>query len=326
MSSSDWNRRRFLEAATSTLGIGATAGLALATATPERVVNRRLPAAAAGVLWIGGDLEVARMGFGAMRLTGEGIWGEPRDARECRAVLRRAVDLGVNFIDTADAYGPNVSERLIAEALHPYPRGLLIATKGGLVRKAPGNWRADGSPAYLRAACEGSLRRLKTSQIDLYQLHSVDKTLPYEDSIGELARLQQEGKIRHIGVSNVDVDLLNRARAIAKIAAVQNRYNAGDRSSEEVLRLCERERIAFLPWSPLGMTAPPVGETNPSQGILEQVAKERGWSMPQASLAWLLTRSKVMLPIPGTSRLAHVEENVRAAKLRFTRQEMQRIG
>ena len=313
------DRRRFLCAAGGALAAVVTAGRAGA-ATPAA------PAAAAGTLRLGGDLEVARLGFGAMRLTGEGIWGEPRDAVECRAVLRRALELGVGFIDTADAYGPHVSERLIAEALHPYADGLVIATKGGLVRRAPGDWTANGRPEYLRAACEGSLRRLRVERIDLYQLHSVDRTLPYEESIGELARLQREGKIRHIGVSNVDPVLLAKARGEATIVSVQNRYNAADRSSEAVLATCERDGIAFLPWAPLGTSAPPVGEPHPSQAVLAQVAKERGLTMPAAALAWLLTRSPAILPIPGTSRLQHLEENVRAARLRLTAAEMGRIG
>lgn len=326
MSSRDWTRRRFLLGTTGAAAMAALAGRSGATGTGPPAVDRSLPAAAAGTLRLGDDLEVARMGFGAMRLTGENIWGEPRDPAECRAVLRRALELGVDFIDTADAYGPHVSERLIAEALHPYPRGLVIATKGGLVRRAPGDWKADGRPAYLRAACEGSLRRLRLERIDLYQLHSVDRTLPYEESIGELARLQREGKIRHIGISNVDAGLLARARAEATIVSVQNRYNAADRSSEDVLLTCERDGIAFLPWAPLGTSAPPVGEPHPSQSALEQVAQERGLAMPAAALAWLLTRSQAMLPIPGTSRLKHLEENVRAAGLRLTAAEMRRIG
>ena len=330
------DRRRFLCAAGGALAAVVTAGRAGA-ATPAA------PAAAAGTLRLQpGDIlgqqahgvgvqraacrKPQRLGFGAMRLTGEGIWGEPRDPVECRAVLRRALELGVGFIDTADAYGPHVSERLIAEALHPYADGLVIATKGGLVRRAPGDWTANGRPEYLRAACEGSLRRLRVERIDLYQLHSVDRTLPYEESIGELARLQREGKIRHIGVSNVDPVLLAKARGEATIVSVQNRYNAADRSSEAVLATCERDGIAFLPWAPLGTSAPPVGEPHPSQAVLAQVAKERGLTMPAAALAWLLTRSPAILPIPGTSRLQHLEENVRAARLRLTAAEMGRIG
>jgi pyridoxine 4-dehydrogenase len=260
-------------------------------------------AAAAGMLSIGADLQVHRLGFGAMRLTGPGVWGEPADRAEAIRVLRRALELGVNFIDTADSYGPGVSEEIIAAALHPYPPGLVIATKGGLTRAGPGDWGRDAHPAHLRAACEGSLRRLRLARIDLYQLHAVDPRVPLEDSLGELARLQAQGKIRHIGVSNVSAQELARAQRTVTVVSVQNRYNLADRGSEAVLRDCERARIAFIPWFPLGAG--------------RDAANARG------AIAWLLARSPVMLPIPGTSSVAHLEENVAAAALRLSVQDME---
>jgi pyridoxine 4-dehydrogenase len=297
-------------------------GTAAAAAT---VVDPSAPAAAAGTLLIGGDLQVSRLGFGAMRITGDGIWGEPRDANEAFAVLRRAVQLGTNFIDTADAYGPYISERLIREALYPYPRGLLIATKGGQVRPRREEWLPDGRPEHLRAACESSLTRLKLERIDLYQLHRPDPQVPYEDSIGELAKLQKEGKIRHIGVSNVDPAQLAKARALVKVVSVQNRYNVADRSSDDVLTICEREQIAFLPWGPLAQSAQ-AGGTNQSLVALQAIAKERNIDGNEAALAWLLTRSPVMLPIPGTSQVKHLEDNVGAAKIKLTPEDMARVG
>jgi pyridoxine 4-dehydrogenase len=319
-----FTRRRFLSRGAAAAAGAALAPLAFATATPESVVDPKSPAAAAGTLWIGGDLQVSRLGFGAMRLTGDGIWGEPRDAKEAHAVLRRAVELGTNFIDTADAYGPTVSERLIKEALYPYPRGLLIATKGGQVRPRREEWLADGRPAHLREACEGSLTLLKVERIDLYQLHRPDPEVPYEDSIGELAKLQKEGKIRHIGVSNVDPQQLAKARALVKVVSVQNRYNVADRGADEVLAVCERENIAFLPWGPLAQRAQSSGDAR--LAALEAVAKERHISKEQAALAWLLARSAVILPIPGTSRVDHLQENVAAASIRLSAQEMARVG
>jgi aryl-alcohol dehydrogenase-like predicted oxidoreductase len=276
-------------------------------------------------LLIGGDLKVNRLGFGAMRITGDGIWGEPKDPKEAVAVLRRALELGTNFIDTADAYGPYVSERLISEALYPYPRGLLIATKGGQVRPGAGQWVPDGRPEHLREACESSLKRLKLERIDLYQLHRPDPKVPYEDSVGELAKLQKEGKIRHIGVSNVDPAQLAKARAIVKVVSVQNRYNVADRASDEVLAICEREKIAFLPWGPLAQGAQKSG-TDKSLAALEAIAKERNIDINVASLAWLLTRSPVMLPIPGTSKVEHLEDNVKAANIKLSAGEMARVG
>jgi aryl-alcohol dehydrogenase-like predicted oxidoreductase len=278
-------------------------------------------AAAAGTLTIGGDLTVNRMGFGAMRLTGEGIWGEPKDPAEARRVLRRAVDLGVNFIDTADAYGPEVNERLIAETLHPYPRGLVIATKGGQTRPSAGQWVPDGRPEHLREACEGSLKRLKLERIDLYQFHWPDPKVPVEDSVGELARLRTEGKIRHVGVSNFSADELQRVRRIVPIVSVQNRYNVADRASEDVLTVCTREGIAFIPWAPIARGSV---EKLVSDG-LEAVAKQHAASVFQVAIAWLLAKSPVMLPIPGTSSVAHVEENVAAARLKLGAEDLARL-
>src|SRR5215472_15175063 len=243
MKPSPLTRRQLLLNA-SAMGMASLVGVRAAA----RAAQRRAPAAAAGTVRIGGDLVVNRMGFGAMRLTGPGIWGEPKDAAEARRVLRRAVELGVNFIDTADAYGPEVSERLIKEALHPYPPGLVIATKGGTLRPEASQWVSDGSPTHLREACEASLKRLKLERIDLYQLHRIDSKVPVADSLGELARLQQQGKIRHIGVSQVSVDELAAARRIVPIVSVQNRYNVADRASADVLAVCERDRLAFIPW------------------------------------------------------------------------------
>jgi pyridoxine 4-dehydrogenase len=322
------DRRQFLGQAAAVLAAGGALGSAAfaAAGKPVHVVNRKSPAAASGTILLGGDMEVSRMGFGAMRITGEGIWGEPRDAREARAVLRRAVELGVNFIDTADAYGPMVSERLIAEALHPYPRGLIVATKGGMTRSGPNKWAPDCRPAHLREACEGSLKRLKAERIDLYQLHAVDGKVPYADSVGELAKLQQEGKIRHIGVSNVNAEQLQQARSLVKVVSVQNFYNVAVRTSEEVLKICERDGIAFIPWGPLAQRAQASDKPNAALASLRDIAEHRKLEMSQATLVWLLGHSKAMLPIPGTSSLAHLEENVAAARLRFTQDEMQRIG
>src|SRR6202030_2598356 len=233
--------------------VGGVVGMAslMAPREPARAGSQPPPAAAAGTLKLGGDLLVNRMGFGAMRITGAGIWGEPKDPAEARRVLRRAVELGVDFIDTADAYGPEVSERLIAEALHPYPEGLIIATKGDLVRPGPSEWTPDGRPAHLREACEASLKRLKLARIDLYQFHRIDPKVPLEDSVGELARLQKEGKIRHVGVSNFNVEELARARKVVPVVSVQNRYNVSDRASDDVLAVCARDGIVFIPWAPI---------------------------------------------------------------------------
>ena len=296
------------------------------TAVVYRSVLAGARAAAAGTLMLGGDLEVARLGFGAMRITGDGIWGEPPDPREARALLRRAVELGVNFLDTADAYGPEVSERLIAQALHPYPRGLVIATKGGLTRPSRAEWRPDGRPEHLRAACEASLKRLKLERIDLYQFHRPDPDVALEDSVGELRQLQQQGKIRHIGLSNVDVDQLRKAQGIVKVVAVQNRYNIADRASEAVLAACELQHIAFLPWGPLARRAQTAASADASLHALELYAWEHRLTVPVAALAWLLAKSPVMLPIPGTSRVDHLEQDVSAAQVRLSAAAMRRIG
>jgi aryl-alcohol dehydrogenase-like predicted oxidoreductase len=271
------------------------------------------PAAASGTFAIGGDLPVHRLGFGAMRVTGDGVWGEPRDHVQAIAVLQRTIELGINFIDTADSYGPDVSERLIAEALHPYPRGLVIATKGGYLRPGPNQWKIHGPPAHLRSVCEGSLRRLKLERIDLYQLHRIDPVVGVDAQLGELTRLQEEGKIRHIGLSEVSVDDIVRARRIAPIVSVQNRYNIADRQWEPVVDYCTREGIAFIPWAPL-ISGSIGGWRNP----LRRAAKAAGATQAQVAIAWLLARSPVMLPIPGTGSVKHLEENTAAASLDLT--------
>jgi aryl-alcohol dehydrogenase-like predicted oxidoreductase len=291
-----------------------------AAATPA------LPASQAGTLTLGGDLTVNRMGFGAMRLTGEGIWGAPKDPAEARRVLLRALELGVNFIDTADAYGPDVDEELIAATLYPYPRGLVIATKGGLTRPGPNQWVPDGRPEHLRAACEGSLKRLKLERIDLYQFHAIDANVPLEDSIGELARLRKEGKIRHLGVSNFKLDDLARAQRIVPVVSVQNRYNASDRASQDVLEACTRQKLAFIPWAPIASGSSARLEKGGEGAAMEAVAKARGVSVFQVAIAWLLARSPAMLPIPGTSAVGHLEENIAAAGLRLSPAELAAIG
>jgi aryl-alcohol dehydrogenase-like predicted oxidoreductase len=277
-----------------------------------------------GTITIGGDLIVPRLGFGAMRVTGEGIWGEPRQPLAARDLLQRVVASGVRLLDTADAYGPEVSERLIAEALHPYEPGVVIATKGGIVRPDRPSWARDGRPEHLRAACEASLRRLRLERIDLYQLHAIDPRVPLEESVGELARLQRAGKIRHIGVSNFNVDELQRAQRIVKVVSVQNRYNVADRTSDPVLDHCEREGLAFIPWSPL--VQGPGDAADPRRAALARVAEKRGISLPQAALAWLLTRSPAMLPIPGTASLEHFQQLLAVAGLRLSAEEMRAIG
>ncbi len=264
---------------------------------------------------IGGDIEVHRLGFGAMRITGEGIWGPPRNHDAAIAVLKRTLELGIDFIDTADSYGPHISERLIAEALHPYPDGLLIATKGGLERTGPGQWPRNGRPEHLKAACEGSLRDLRVDRIDLYQLHAPDENVPYAESVGALKELQDEGKIRHIGVSNVSVQQLAEAREIVEVVTVQNRYNLIDREDQDVLEVCERDGIGFIPWFPLE-----AGKLSEPGGIVDGVAERHGATTSQVALAWLLQRSPVVLPIPGTGSIEHLEENVAAARLRLSDQ------
>lgn len=272
-------------------------------------------AAAAGTITLGGELRVNRLGFGAMRLTGAGIWGEPKDPQAARRLLQRAVQLGVNFIDTADSYGPEANERVIAEALHPYPPGLVIATKGGLIRPGPDQWQRRASPAHLRQACEASLRRLRVERIDLYQLHAPDPRVPIEDSVSELVKLQEEGKIRFIGVSNFSVAQLRGVEEIAKVVCVQNRYNVTDRRYDDVIAHCELRQMAFIPYSPLAAG----GHANASgadSSELQRIARQHKITTAQAALAWLLARSPVVLPIPGTSCVAHLEENVAAASVK----------
>ena len=277
-------------------------------------------ASAAGTITLGGDLEVNRLGFGAMRITGDGIWGPPADRNGAIAVVRRAVELGVNLIDTADSYGPEVSEQLIAKALGENREGVVVATKGGFTRPGPGRWEPDGRPEHLREACEGSLRRLGVERIDVYQLHVPDSKVPYADSVGELARLQEEGKIRHIGVSNVNLEQLETALQIVEVVSVQNRYSLTDRAAEDVLRDCERRGIAFIPWFPLG-----AGSITEPGGPLDAVAERLGATRAQVALAWLLARSPLMLPIPGTKSLDHLVENVAAAQLELGDADLQAL-
>ncbi|MBA2566675.1 MAG: aldo/keto reductase [Thermoleophilaceae bacterium] len=261
------------------------------------------------------------MGFGSMRLTGDGVWGDPPDREEAKDVLRRAVELGVNLIDTADSYGPEVAERLIGEALAPYPDSLVVATKGGLVRGGPGDWSADCRPEHLKEACEGSLRRLRVDRIDLYQLHTVDSEVPLAESVGALAELREEGKVRHVGLSNVNVEQLAEARSIVPVVSVQNRYSLSDRGHEAVLEACEREGLGFVPWFPLA-----AGDAARGEGAVERVAREHDVSPVQLALAWLLARSPVMLPIPGTSSVEHLEENVAAAAIELEESELQALA
>ncbi len=264
---------------------------------------------------LGGDLSVNRLGFGAMRLTGEGIWGWPADRGNALKVLRKAVELGVNFIDTADAYGPDVSELLIAEALHPYPAGLVIATKGGHTRPGPNQWVPNGRPEYLTKCVEGSLKRLKLERIDLYQLHRIDRNVPVEESLGALKKMQEAGKIRHVGLSEVTTKEIEQSKKVLPIVSIQNQYNIADRKSEDALNYCEKEKLGFIPWAPIGGSRSSFARSgNP----LEAEAKRHGVSAVQLALAWLLQRSPVMLPIPGTSSLAHLEENMAAAKIQLT--------
>jgi aryl-alcohol dehydrogenase-like predicted oxidoreductase len=272
---------------------------------------------------IGGDLSVNRLGFGAMRLTGQGIWGWPPDRENAKKVLRRAVELGVNLIDTADAYGPETDELLIAEALHPYPKGLVIATKGGLTRPGPGSWVPNCRPEYLSQCVDKSLKRLKLERIDVYQLHTVDRKVPIEESVGALKAAQDAGKIRHVGLSNVTTQEIDRAKKILPIVSIQNRYNITDRDSEGVLSYCEKEKMGFLPWAPVGGSGR--GSFTKGGNPLEAEAKRHNVSAVQLALAWLLQKSPVMLPIPGTSSLQHLEENMAAAKLQLTPDDWKRI-
>src|SRR6266567_2065431 len=293
--------------------LGSTVRAGLALIAPGTATNP--------VFKIGGDLEVNRLGFGAMRLTGEGIWGWPPDRQNALKVLRRAVELGANLIDTADAYGPEVDELLIAEALHPYPKGLVIATKGGSTRPGPGQWVPDGRPEYLKGCVDKSLKRLQLERIDLYQLHRVDSKVPMEDSLGALKEMQSAGKIRHVGLSEVSPEQIERARKILPIVTVQNRYNVSDRQWENTLTYCEKEQLGFMPWAPIG------GNRGLRAGhALEKVAKDHSVSVIQLGLAWLLQRSPVMLPIPGTSNLQHLEDNMASAKLKLTPDEWKSLA
>jgi pyridoxine 4-dehydrogenase len=313
----DMTRRRFLG---TTIGGGAT----LLTGGSFFMMQTSVAAESAkSSFLIGGDLSVNRLGFGAMRLTGEGIWGWPPDRENAKKVLRRAVDLGVNLIDTADAYGPETDELLIAEALHPYPKGLIIATKGGLTRPGPGSWVPNGRPEYLSQCVDKSLKRLKLERIDLYQLHTIDRKVPVEESLGALKKAQDAGKIRHVGLSNVTTEEIERAKKVLPIVSIQNRYNIEDRESEDVLSYCEKEKMGFLPWAPVGGS----GRSSLTKGgnPLEAEAKRHGVSAVQLALAWLLQKSPVMLPIPGTSSLAHLKENIAATKLQLTPEEWKKI-
>lgn len=276
------------------------------------VQQNQASAKKSGEFLIGNDLRVNRLGFGSMRLTGDGIWGEPADRAEAVRVLRRAVELGVNFIDTADSYGPDVSEEIIAEALYPYPAGLVIATKGGFMRPGPNQWVENGKPEHLRSACEGSLRRLRLDRIELYQLHRIDPKVSAEDQLGTLKDLQAQGKIKHIGLSEVSVEQIQHARTIVPIVSVQNRYSITDRGSEDVLEYCEKEKMGFIPWFPLA-----AGRVSGSQSPISRIAAQLKATPSQVALAWLLARSPVMLPIPGTSKVEHLEENVAAADLKI---------
>jgi pyridoxine 4-dehydrogenase len=275
----------------------------------------------AGEFLIGNDLRVTRLGFGAMRITGDGIWGEPADRAAAVRVLRRAVELGINFIDTADSYGPNVSEEIIAEALHPYPANLVIATKGGFERPGPDRWTENGTPKHLRAACEGSLRRLRLERIDLYQLHRIDPKVPAEEQFATLQALQAEGKIKHIGLSEVSVQQIQHAQTMLPIVSVQNRYSVADRGSEDVLEYCEKQNIGFIPWFPLA-----AGKLSGPQSSIGHVAAQWKVTPSQVALAWLLSRSPVMLPIPGTSSVEHLEENVATAVLQLDSKQMQELA
>jgi pyridoxine 4-dehydrogenase len=281
--------------------------------------KKELSAGLAGNVSLGGEISVHRLGFGAMRLTGEGIWGPPKDRNKALAVLRRAVELGVNFIDTADSYGPHVSEELIAEALYPYPAGLVIATKGGWNRPGPNQWTHDASPDHLRKAVEGSLKRLRLERIDVYQLHIPDPVIPFEASVETLAQLRNEGKIRLVALSNVTQEHIERARKIIPVVSVQNRYSFADREWDYVVDYCERNGIAFIPWFPLG-AGRVAGE------VLNRIAQARNASPTQIALAWLLRRSPIMLPIPGTSSVEHLEQNVAAASLRLSEEEYERLA
>jgi len=286
----------------------------LSRATPNGLADQ------AGEMTIGKDLRVTRLGFGAMRITGKGVWGEPLDRAKAIQVLRRAIELGINFIDTADSYGPGVSEELIAEALYPYPADLVIATKGGFERPGPDRWVENGRPEHLISACESSLRRLRLDHIDLYQLHRIDPKVPPEDQLGALKNLQAQGKIKHIGLSEVSVSQIQHAQTIAEVVSIQNRYSVTDRGSEDALAYCERQNIAFIPWFPLA-----AGRLSSAESPVARVAAKSKASPSQVALAWLLWRSPVMLPIPGTSNVQHLEENVAAAGLKIDESELNQL-
>jgi pyridoxine 4-dehydrogenase len=295
--------------------LSVAAGISLSMSTVTEV-----HAQASGTFRLGGDLPIHRLGYGAMRLTGDGIWGEPKSRETAKQVLRKAVELGVNFIDTADSYGPYVSEELIAEALHPYPKGLVIATKGGLVRTGPNQWHPVGRPEYLQQEVEMSLRRLKLERIDLWQLHRIDPKVPVQESLGAIKKLQEQGKIRHIGLSEVKPDEIEQATKVVQIVSVQNQYNIGDRRHEDVVDYCAEHRLGFIPWFPVA-----AGKLAKEGGPLDSAAKRQGATVSQLSLAWLLHRSPVMLPIPGTSSVAHLEENVAAAAIKLSNDEWKQI-
>jgi pyridoxine 4-dehydrogenase len=278
------------------------------------VTNHDSNAATAGTIDLGGDLTVNRLGFGAMRITGPGIWGEPASRDDAKEVLRRLLDLGVNFIDTADSYGPNVSEELIAEALYPYPDDLVIATKAGLTRSGPNRWAPNGRPEHIIEACEGSLRRLKLEQIPLYQFHRPDPKVPFEDSVATLVSLKEQGKIRHIGLSNVDEDEIRRAQRLTPVVSIQNRYNVDDRESESIVDLCEQEQMVFLPWAPI--------QDHERNRAVTRIAEAHGASARQVVLAWLLARSPAMLPIPGTGTASHLDDNVAAVDVQLSPAEV----
>ena len=282
--------------------------------------TRNVNAAASGTFALGGDLKVHRLGFGAMRITGDGIWGEPKDAEECKRVLRRAVELGVNFIDTADSYGPEVSERLIGEALAPYKGGVVVATKAGLTRQGPNQWLPVGRSEYLQQEVEMSLRRLKVERIELWQLHRIDPKVPVEESLGVIKKMQKEGKIRHVGLSEVKPHEIDQARKVIEIVSVQNKYNIGDRGHDDVVDYCTKHRLAFIPWFPVA-----AGKLAKPGGPLDAAAKKHGVTVGQLSIAWLLHRSPVILPIPGTSSVKHVEENVAAGSVKLSDAEWKSI-
>src|SRR5881398_971590 len=314
----DVTRRTFLAALSASAAGVLTGGLSKLVAAASASTSKT-----GGTFLLGGDLLVNRLGFGAMRLTGEGIWGWPPDRENAKKVLRRAVELGVNFIDTADAYGPETNELLIAEAWYPYPKGLVIATKGGNTRPGPGQWVPDGRPEYLAQAVDKSLKRLKLERIDLWQLHRIDRKVPVEESLGAIKKAQDAGKIRHVGLSEVTVAEIEQAKKVVPIVSIQNRYNITDRESEAALNYCQKEKMGFIPWAPIGGGGS--RSLSKASNPLEAEAKRHNVSVVQLALAWLLQKSPVMLPIPGTANIAHLEENMAAAKLQLSAEEWKRI-